>query len=122
MQARYGGDGGPALQPFPVNDYGTGYMGAYAVALALLHKQKTGEGQHVFSALARTAMTLQSQHVAGYEDKIWDEPRGQDSLGSGPLQRLYQTADGWFFLGAKESQLGALAEITGIEPSLGGPA
>ena len=120
MQARYGGDGPPVLQPFPVNDYGTGFMGAYAVALALLHKQKTGQGQHVFSALARTALTLQSQHVAAYEGKTWDEPSGQDSLGSGPLHRLYQTANGWFFLGAKGSQLDDLAETTGIDASLQG--
>lgn len=122
MQARYGGDGPPVLQPFPVNDYGTGLMGAYAVGLALLHKQKTGEGQHVFSALARTAMTLQSSFVADYEGKTWDEPRGQDSLGSAPLHRLYQGSDGWFFLGAKESQLAALADITGVDAGLGGEA
>ena len=120
MQARYGGDGAPVLQPFPVNDYGTGFMGAYAVALALLHKQKTGEGQHVYSALARTAMTLQSSLVVGYEGKTWNEPRGQDALGETPLQRMYQASDGWFFLGAKESQLEDLANVAGVAQDLGG--
>ncbi|MEE8303735.1 MAG: CoA transferase, partial [Candidatus Tectomicrobia bacterium] len=33
MQRRFGGDGRPTTQPNPVNDYGTGFMGAYAVAL-----------------------------------------------------------------------------------------
>lgn len=52
MQERYGGDGPPVGAPFPVNDYGTGHMGAFGVALALLHRQKAGEGQHVDTALA----------------------------------------------------------------------
>lgn len=55
MTRRFGGDGAPESQPNPVNDYGTGFMGAYGVALALLHRQRTGEGQHIDSALAYTA-------------------------------------------------------------------
>ena len=59
MQARFGIDR-PYRQAFPINDYGTGLMGAYGVALALLHRQRSGEGQHVKAALAYTACTLQS--------------------------------------------------------------
>jgi crotonobetainyl-CoA:carnitine CoA-transferase CaiB-like acyl-CoA transferase len=114
MQRRFGGDGRPMLQPNPVNDYGTGFMGAYAVALALLHRQRTGEGQHVDSALAYTAMTLQSPFMQLYEGKRWDEPRGQDALGSGPLHRAYQARDGWFFLGARASDLPRLAALDGL--------
>ena len=109
MQRRFGGDGRPMLQPNPVNDYGTGFMGAYAVALALLHRQRTGEGQHVDSALAYTAMTLQSPFMQLYAGKRWDEPRGQETLGSGPLHRAYQARDGWFFLGARAGDVPRLA-------------
>jgi crotonobetainyl-CoA:carnitine CoA-transferase CaiB-like acyl-CoA transferase len=114
MQRRFGGDGQPSLQPNPVNDYGTGFMGAYAVALALLHRQRTGEGQHVDSALAYTAMTLQSPFMQMYEGKQWDEPRGQETLGSGPLHRAYQARDGWFFIGAKAADLPRLASVEGL--------
>ncbi|MGQ4808322.1 CoA-transferase/lyase DddD [Candidatus Entotheonellaceae bacterium PAL068K] len=114
MQRRFGGDGRPALQPNPVNDYGTGFMGAYAVALALLHRQRTGEGQHVDSALAYTAMTLQSPFMQRYEGKRWDEPGGQQRLGSGPLHRAYQARDGWFFLGAKADAWPRLAAVAGL--------
>jgi crotonobetainyl-CoA:carnitine CoA-transferase CaiB-like acyl-CoA transferase len=114
MQRRFGGDGRPMLQPNPVNDYGTGFMGAYAVALALLHRQRTGEGQHVDSALAYTAMTLQSPFMQLYEGKRWDEPRGQETLGSGPLHRAYQASNGWFFLGAKDSDVSRLATLDGL--------
>ena len=85
MTRRFGGDGMPESQPNPVNDYGTGFMGAYAVALALLHRQRTGEGQHVDSALAYTAMTLQSPYMQLYPGKDWNETKGQDALGTGPL-------------------------------------
>jgi crotonobetainyl-CoA:carnitine CoA-transferase CaiB-like acyl-CoA transferase len=120
MQERYGGDGRPTLQPFAVNDYGTGYMGAFGVALALLHRRRTGQGQHVDTALAYTATMLQSPFLLSYEGKTWDEPRGQEALGSGPLHRLYQCSDGWIFLGALDSERPALAaaldaDLAGLE-------
>jgi crotonobetainyl-CoA:carnitine CoA-transferase CaiB-like acyl-CoA transferase len=114
MQRRFGGDGQPTLQPNPVNDYGTGFMGAYAVALALLHRQRTGEGQHVDSALAYTAMALQSPYMQRYAGKRWDEPRGQDALGSGPLHRAYQARDGWLFIGARADELPRLASVDSL--------
>jgi crotonobetainyl-CoA:carnitine CoA-transferase CaiB-like acyl-CoA transferase len=104
-QERYGGSGRPLLQPYAVNDYGTGFMGALGVALALYHRQRTGEGQHVDSALAYTATMLQSSMMQAYEGKVWDEPRGQDAIGSGPLNRAYQASDGWFFFAARPSDL-----------------
>ncbi len=111
MQLRHGG-ARPRLQPNPVNDFGTGFMGAYAVALALLHRQRTGEGQHVDSALAYTAMTLQSPFMQLYDGKVWDEPIGRDCRGSGPLHRAYEAKDGWLFIGARDAS--ALAGIEGL--------
>jgi crotonobetainyl-CoA:carnitine CoA-transferase CaiB-like acyl-CoA transferase len=114
MQSRFGGDGPPALQPNPINDYGTGFMGAYAVALALLHRQRTGEGQHVDTALAYTAMLHQSPFMQSYTGKRWDEPSGQDRLGSGPLHRAYRARDGWFFIGARQGEAPRLATVDGL--------
>ncbi len=113
MQERFGGDGRPTLAPFAVNDYGTGFMGAYGVALALLHRRKTGKGQHVDTALAYTATMLQSLYLQQYEGKVWDEPRGQDSIGSGKLSRAYQASDGWFFLAAREEDMDSAQEFGG---------
>ena len=123
MTRRFGGDGKPESQPNPVNDYGTGFMGAYGVALALLHRKLTGQGQHIDSALAYTAMTLQSPFMQMYEDKRWEETKGQDALGSGPLHRAYQGSDGWFFLGAQEADLPRLAGVDGLSgvETLSGP-
>jgi crotonobetainyl-CoA:carnitine CoA-transferase CaiB-like acyl-CoA transferase len=114
MQQRFGGDGRPMIQPNPINDYGTGFMGAYAVALALLHRQRTGEGQHVDTALAYTAMIHQSPFMQLYTGKRWDEPRGQDRLGSAPLHRAYRARDGWFFIGARQDEVPRLAAVDGL--------
>ena len=115
MQVRYG-SAKPATAPFAANDYGTGLMACYGVALALLHRRRTGEGQFVDSALAYTATMLQSALLQDYPGKQWDEPHGQESLGSGPLNRLYQASDGWLFLAARAGELArcaALADLAG---------
>ena len=120
MQERYGGDGRPTLAPFAVNDYGTGFMGAYGVALALLERKRTGKGQHIDTALAYTGTMLQSAVIQDYAGKQWDEPRGQHAIGSGPLHRAYEASDGWIFLGARPSDLAAvpvLADLMGLEGS-----
>ena len=114
MDRRFGGDGPPTSQPNAINDYGTGFMGAYGVALALLHRQRTGQGQHVDSALAYTAMIHQSPYMQLYEGKTWDETRGLNALGNGPLHRAYQAQDGWIFIGAQESDLPRLASVDGL--------
>lgn len=114
MQVRFGGDRRPTLQPYAVNDYGTGFMGAYGVALALLHKQRTGQGQHINTALAYTACTLQSLYFQDYAGKTWDEAKGQDALGAGPMNRLYRASDAWFFFAAPESLLPALERVPGL--------
>ena len=115
MQERFGGDERSYTQPFAVNDYGTGFMGAYAVALALLHRKKTGEGQHVNTALAYTAGTLQSQFLQDYAGKKWTEARGQNARGTGPLNRAYKTADEWIFMSAQAGDQATLATIEGLE-------
>ena len=43
MQVRFG-SAKPATAPFAANDYGTGLMACYGVALALLHRRRTGRG------------------------------------------------------------------------------
>ena len=117
MQVRYG-SAKPATAPFAANDYGTGLMACYAVALALLHRRRTGEGQFVDSALAYTATMLQSALIQDYKGKQWNEPRGQEATGSGPLNRLYQAGDGWLFLAASmtdaDGELARCAELADL--------
>ncbi len=115
MKDRAGGDGPPASQPFALNDYGTGVMGAFSIALGLYHKLRTGQGQHVQASLAQTATYHQTPYFSSYAGKVSDEPRGQQALGTGPLYRLYEAADAWFFLAAKASQLAAVEGFAGLD-------
>jgi crotonobetainyl-CoA:carnitine CoA-transferase CaiB-like acyl-CoA transferase len=73
MAERFGGAGSSVGQPNAINDYGTGFMGAYGIALALLHRRRTGEGQHVDTSLAYTSMTLQSPFMHEFAGKRWHE-------------------------------------------------
>jgi crotonobetainyl-CoA:carnitine CoA-transferase CaiB-like acyl-CoA transferase len=118
MQMRFGGER-PVLASFPVNDYGTGILGAYGVMLALYHRQRTGEGQHVRSALAYTACMLQSPFLNRYEGKTWDEPRGQSALGSSPLDRMYEASDGWLFLAGSRAGAAAVSRAAGLSAAAG---
>jgi crotonobetainyl-CoA:carnitine CoA-transferase CaiB-like acyl-CoA transferase len=118
LQARFGGDGQPQVQRWAVNDYGTGYFGAYAVALALLHRQRTGQGQHVSAALAYTGTTLQSSMMIEFEGKRWDEPRGQGAIGDGPLHRAYEAEDGWFFIGLHDADRERLAGVGSLDSAV----
>jgi crotonobetainyl-CoA:carnitine CoA-transferase CaiB-like acyl-CoA transferase len=113
MQVRYGSNK-PATAPFAANDYGTGLMACYGVALALLHRRRTGEGQFVDSALAYTATMLQSALLQDYKGKKWNEPHGQEALGTGPLDRLYEASDGWLFLAARGGELAQCAELSDL--------
>jgi crotonobetainyl-CoA:carnitine CoA-transferase CaiB-like acyl-CoA transferase len=120
MMERYG-DGRPVIEPFPVNDYGTALTGTFGIALALYRNNalraagQPAQGQHVNTALVYTASLLQSMVMNDYAGKHWDEPRGQQALGSGPLQRCYHAADGWLYLGAKDAQLAVLDSVAGLQ-------
>jgi crotonobetainyl-CoA:carnitine CoA-transferase CaiB-like acyl-CoA transferase len=98
IQVRRGGrDGIPKLLPYPMNDYGTGLMGAYAVALAVHERNRTGKGQTVNSGLALTAGLLQSPYFLDYEGHERNEPEGLSVRGFDAKSRLYEAADGWMY-------------------------
>jgi len=116
MQARMGGGADrPLGQPFAIDDYCTGLLGAFGLGLGLLHRLRTGEGQRVETSLGHAATFLQIPYMQTYEGKVWDEPSGLQAQGWGPLQRLYRAADAWFFLGAQDTQIERLASIPGLQ-------
>lgn len=121
LMHRFGGDGPPLGQPYLLDDYGTGIRGAFAIALGVFHRQRTGRGQHINIALAETATYHQAAFLLDHSRKVWNEPRGTFSRGYGPVQRLYKASDGWFFLGTDSRQrLGmveGLADVAHVEDS-----
>ena len=128
IQVRRGGrEDAPLLMPYPVNDYGTGMMGAFAVALALHHRNRTGQGQAVDSGLALTAALLQSPYFLDYPGYRRADPEGRDLRGFSALSRLYEAADGWLYVhcpdAAARQGLFSLAEFQylTVHPELADP-
>ena len=120
IQVRRGGrDAAPKLLPYPMNDYGTGLMGAYAVALAVHERNRTGKGQSVDSGLALTAGLLQSPYFLDYEGYERHEPEGLDLRGFSAKSRLYEAADGWMYFHCPDdaawARLAALPEFAGLD-------
>jgi crotonobetainyl-CoA:carnitine CoA-transferase CaiB-like acyl-CoA transferase len=116
LQERFGRGGMPLMQPFAVNDYGTGLLGALGAAMALFHRGRTGRGQQVEAALAFTGTLLQSTHLHAYAGRDWSEPAGRDARGDGPHHRMYQASDGWLFVAAPSGG-SALAAALGLASS-----
>jgi crotonobetainyl-CoA:carnitine CoA-transferase CaiB-like acyl-CoA transferase len=102
------------LGPYNLLDYGTGVMAAFGGALGIYRRAVDGTGQHVYASLAQTGTYQQAPFLLDFAGKRWDEPRGPGALGTGPLQRFYQAADGWFFLGARGAQLADVSAIVGL--------
>jgi crotonobetainyl-CoA:carnitine CoA-transferase CaiB-like acyl-CoA transferase len=104
MQTRYGG-AKPAQNPLNATDYATGLGAALGIALALLHRSRTGQGQYVTGALIYSGTLLQSSLLQDHAGKQWNDPGGLDCRGRGPLYRAYQASDGWIFVAAREGDL-----------------
>jgi crotonobetainyl-CoA:carnitine CoA-transferase CaiB-like acyl-CoA transferase len=104
------------MQPFAINDAGTGHFGAFGILLGLFHRLRTGEGQLVGASLAQTCTVYQTPYMVAYDAKVWgDEPGGLQCRGVSPLERLYKASDGWFFLAAQgPDAVERLARIDGL--------
>ena len=116
IEVRAGGDEVPERAGWALCDFSTGHLAAFAILLALFHRMRTGEGQHVQAALSRSGTFLQIPFMIDYQGQSWNEPSGQKAMGWGPLYRLYKARDRWFFLAAHhEGDLRRLAGVTGLE-------
>jgi crotonobetainyl-CoA:carnitine CoA-transferase CaiB-like acyl-CoA transferase len=114
MQIRLGGEGEPLMAPYPYNDYGSGNLAAFATLLALYHRMRGGEGQHVQSSLTHSGTFLQVPYMVAFPGRVWDEPSGQSARGWSRFDRLYPAADRWFYFCAPGG-LDGLPELAGLE-------
>ena len=57
---------GPLKVGPPITDYSTGMAAAYAIALALLQRQRDGQGQYIDVSMLDTALTMMSAYVIDY--------------------------------------------------------
>jgi crotonobetainyl-CoA:carnitine CoA-transferase CaiB-like acyl-CoA transferase len=122
IMERAGGDQTPAVVgPYNILDFGTGVLASFAAAVALYERSITGRGQHVHASLTQTGTTHQAAFVPAFNGVTGDEPRGPDTLGPGPLRRLFRAADGWFFAALGSGDLERLEGASALEGRLRPP-
>ena len=99
----------------PATDYAAGILGAFAVLLGLLRRERAGRVSAVETTLVDAACLEQLAQLHGS-----DEPADVTGmLGWSELQRLYRTSDGWVFVGISETQRDALADLVGASDAVG---
>ncbi len=82
----------------PFVDFSTAAFSAFATLAALMHKMKTGEGQHVEASLLRSALTIMNstlieQAILG-KNRVATGNRGQNAAPSD----TFRTRDGWLLV------------------------
>jgi len=119
IMRRYGGEGKPELHGLAsCVDYLTGFSAAYAIALALYRKKKSGsdQGELVRTSLAQGAQLIQAPFMIKSDSKKpGNEPCGQETLGEHALNRIYKAKDGWIFLAGNRNEASLLKQVPFID-------
>jgi crotonobetainyl-CoA:carnitine CoA-transferase CaiB-like acyl-CoA transferase len=88
-------NGKPAYTPLTLADKVSGMAAVHAILAALVHKERTGHGQHVevpmFEIMTQFVL---SDHMGGYSFEPPTGPSGYNRLVS-PDRRPYETSDGF---------------------------
>jgi crotonobetainyl-CoA:carnitine CoA-transferase CaiB-like acyl-CoA transferase len=94
--------GAPMWSRVNTGDTGNGYLWAAAVALALYHRDRTGRGQKVGTAIVNACLLTTSYVYARADGTPVERPQvDRDQRGLSALHGLYELADGqWLCLAA----------------------
>ena len=87
----------PVFLRIAITDVTTGLMHAAAIAMALYHRERTGRGQHVKASLMRSGIFVNGDAFTRYPGRPARILPDAGQHGLGPLDRMYETADGWVF-------------------------
>jgi len=113
---------GPLRTGFPVCDTLGGFAAAFAVASALVRRQRTGEGCHLDVSMLETALVgmgwVVSDYVIAGQEPV---PMGNENRTAAP-SGTFRTADGPLNIAAnKQEQFQALLGVLGREELLADP-
>jgi formyl-CoA transferase len=116
-----GPPGEPEIVYGSVVDYYAASLLAYGVTAALLHRERTGEGQHVGVSLLRSALAMQSGRF------VWAEKEGRDvgrDMRSGGVTGIHPAkGGGCIYISANTPHFWqALCELTGLPELAADPA
>jgi crotonobetainyl-CoA:carnitine CoA-transferase CaiB-like acyl-CoA transferase len=81
----------------PVADQTGAFMAAFGIVVALLHRERTGEGQEVNASLLGSQLALQSFNITNYL-YTRRQPQRESRSGFPPLWNVYRGSDGKYFV------------------------
>ena len=91
----------PQWYRYGQGDIASAMPSVLAVLLALFHRNRTGEGQSMWTSILHGSMLYTADSWLAADGTPSPRPAlDQEQLGLGPLYRLYETRDGWLQLAA----------------------
>ena len=111
------GDGNPPVS-IGMADISTGLISATAMSLAIRAQETQGVGQLVDTCMIGAMAYVGADAFSDYEGKPANEVMDNGQHGISPLNRLYQTSDGWLLLAVhSKAQAEQLRKTLRIEGS-----
>jgi crotonobetainyl-CoA:carnitine CoA-transferase CaiB-like acyl-CoA transferase len=106
----------PVAVPLGIADLTAGLHIAYAALAAVVHRQRTGEGQHVEVNLLSSLLALQMQELTAFLQTGVQPERSAAGIGSpwvGAPFGIYETADGYVAIAM--NPIDKVARIVGVD-------
>jgi crotonobetainyl-CoA:carnitine CoA-transferase CaiB-like acyl-CoA transferase len=116
---------GPLRSGVPITDYLAGYNGALAILAALLHRNNTGEGQHLQVTMLGSALPVLGAALVDYQTtgNVRDL-MGNQPFSDSPFSGRFDTADGQLVMTTNTAQqcrsLIETLKITTLDEELAG--
>ena len=108
--------GRPAWSLTSLGDVGNGFLSAIGALMALLHRDRTGEGQLVTTSIVRAQLLAASAWLGRDGEGSGRPLLDAEQLGFSDRRRLYETGDGWLCLAARtDEQWDAFRRVIGSE-------
>jgi crotonobetainyl-CoA:carnitine CoA-transferase CaiB-like acyl-CoA transferase len=117
LHLQTGGGDRPQPARFPLCDFGSGNLFAFALLLGQWVKLRTGCGQKVQSSLMQAGAYQQATEMLAYPGQVRKASARPRLKGIGPHDRLYQASDGWLYV--RGHDLAALRRTPGLSDVAG---
>lgn len=106
----------PVKAATPLSDAIAGAMAANGVVAALLHRERTGEGQQIDVAMADCLFSLLFDEPIDCYDRLGVSPRQANRAIRFSPFNVYPASDGWVAIGAATNdQWAGLVQVMGVE-------
>jgi len=102
MMTAQGGECDPVLFTIPINDITAATVAVFGICLGLLHRERTGDGQRIWTSLLGCSAQMQSGELVRFKGRRPSVRGGCDFEGPSALDRFYRTRDGWLRLQAPD--------------------